>query len=267
MADSVKVMNWIAARGWTFTEMSEAQKTEMRTTLNICGYATSGSKRQKPCVMAPMPNGRCKTPGHGGMAAKGIAHPGYKHGIYSRYSPTKWIHSLERAAKDPELFNLRRDVELAESGLNEALERMDLGAADDRRMAQIIGSVRTLLSALERDDEKTSDRMLNEIPELIEATKIDADVKREVIKWMGVRLDLIAEDSRMQHRLHMTVPLEEASRQFMLLANQIELKVGRLVARQVLSKDDATKFLQSISDDFVQVAGFERLPGVRDDDD
>ena len=84
---------------------------------------------------------------------------------------------------------------------------------------------------------------------------------------MGVRLDLIAEDSRVQHRLQLTVPLEEAARQFMLLANQIELKVDRLVARQALSRDDATKFLQSISDDFVQVAGFERLPGVRADGD
>ena len=110
-----------------------------------------------------------------------------KHGDYSRYSPTKWIHSLERAAKDPQLLDLRRDIELAESGLNEALERMDLGISDDRSMAKIVGSIRTLLSALDRNDEQTSGRMLNELPELIEATRIDADIKREVIKWMGVR--------------------------------------------------------------------------------
>ena len=139
MANSGKVTAWLAAQGWTFTEMTEAQKFEMRSTLNICGYATSGSKRQRPCARPPSPNGRCKTPGHGGAALKGIAHPGYKHGDYSRYSPTKWIHSLERAAKDPELFNLRRDVELAESGLNEALERMDLGIGGDRLMADIVG--------------------------------------------------------------------------------------------------------------------------------
>ena len=161
MANSGEVTTWLVAQGWTFTEMTEAQKFEMRSTLNICGYATSGSKRQRPCARPPSPNGRCKTPGHGGAALKGIAHPGYKHGDYSRYSPTKWIHSLERAAKDPQLLDLRRDIELAESGLNEALERMDLGAADDRRMADIVGNVRTLLSALGRNDQETSDRMLN----------------------------------------------------------------------------------------------------------
>ena len=178
------------------------------------------------------------------------------------------VDTLPRtAAKDPQLRDLRRDIELAESGLNEVLQRMDLGIAGDRRMAQTVGSVRTLLSALDRNDEQTSGRMLNELPELIEATKIDADIKREVIKWMGVRLDLGAEDSRVQHRLQLTVPLEEAARQFMLLANQIELKVDRLVARQALSKDDANKFLKAISDDFIQVAGFERLPGVRADGD
>ena len=187
MADSKSVAAWLSTRGWTFTEMTKAQKTEMRSTLSICGYATSGSGRRKPCAKSPTPNGRCKTPGHGGAALKGIAHPGYKHGNSSRYSPTKWLHSLERAAKDPQLRDLRRDIELAESGLNEVLQRMDLGIAGDRRMAQTVGSVRTLLSALGRNDERTSGRMLNELPELIEATKIDADIKREVIKWMGVR--------------------------------------------------------------------------------
>ena len=48
-----KVTAWLAAQGWTFAEMTEAQKFEMRSTLNICGYATSGSKRTRPCARAP----------------------------------------------------------------------------------------------------------------------------------------------------------------------------------------------------------------------
>ena len=50
MANSGKVTAWLAAQGWTFTEMTKAQKFEMRSTLNICGYATSGSKRTRPCA-------------------------------------------------------------------------------------------------------------------------------------------------------------------------------------------------------------------------
>ena len=53
MANSGKVTAWLAAQGWTFTEMTEAQKFEMRLTLNICGYATSGSKWTRPCARAP----------------------------------------------------------------------------------------------------------------------------------------------------------------------------------------------------------------------
>ena len=53
MANSRKVAAWLEAQGWTFTAMTEAQKTEMRSTLNICGYATSGSKRTRPCARAP----------------------------------------------------------------------------------------------------------------------------------------------------------------------------------------------------------------------
>ena len=99
MASSGKVTAWLAAQGWTFTEMTEAQKLEMRSTLNICGYATSGSKRQRPCARPPSPNGRCKTPGHGGAALKGIAHPGYKHGDYSPVQPDQ-MDTLPRTGRE-----------------------------------------------------------------------------------------------------------------------------------------------------------------------
>ena len=53
MTKAGEVRARLDARGWTFTEMTEVQKFEMRSTLNICGYATSGSKRTRPCARAP----------------------------------------------------------------------------------------------------------------------------------------------------------------------------------------------------------------------
>ena len=41
MTNAGDVRAWLDARDWTFAEMTEAQKFEMRSTLNICGYATA----------------------------------------------------------------------------------------------------------------------------------------------------------------------------------------------------------------------------------
>ncbi len=267
MSTKAKVAAWLKEKDWTFTEITEAQKVEMRATLDICGAATAGSKRQQPCPQKPMRNGTGRCRNHGGKTPRGIASPNYAGKGYSRYSPAKWIPSLEAAANDPQLLDLRRDIELAEAGLNEALERMDLGTGDDQQMAELVGSVRTMLQALDRGDDQTSGQMLTSLPDLVEAAVFDEALKIEVRKWIQMRVELIAEDSRVQHRLQLTVPLEEVGRQFVLLGDAIKLNIGRLVDRQAMTKDDATRLLQAISDDFTRVAGFASLPGDSADRD
>ena len=252
---------WLKERQWTFTEMTEAEKVEMRRTLDICGAATSVSKYEQPCSVKPMRNGSGRCRKHGGASPRGIAHPSYEGKGYSRYSPAKWIQSLEAAANDPQLLDLRRDIELAEAGLNEALERMDLGIGDDKQTAELVGSVRTLLGALNDGEQDVAARMLDEIPLLVERTLLDYAVKEDIQKWMEIRLDLIGEESKIRHRLRLSVPLEEVGRQFDLLGSAIKTNVRRLVDRRVISRNDADNLLDAITDDFVRVAGFTSLPG------
>ena len=47
-----------------------------------CGAKT---RRGTPCKSPAMPNGRCRM--HGGKSPAWFAHPRYKHGLYSKYSP------------------------------------------------------------------------------------------------------------------------------------------------------------------------------------
>jgi hypothetical protein len=73
-----------------------------------------------PCRRAPMVNGRCSN--HGGKSLKGLAHPNYKHGFYSKYdvfgiwiSYEVQIRALKRRLERYEPW--RRELRMAEPDL------------------------------------------------------------------------------------------------------------------------------------------------------
>jgi hypothetical protein len=68
------------------TEKPEARK--------ICGAKTRAGT---PCRRAPMFNGRCSL--HGGKSRGWFAHPNYKHGRYSKYSPVPLMEKVEKMKK------------------------------------------------------------------------------------------------------------------------------------------------------------------------
>ena len=258
MKTKAEVAQWLDDRGWTFTEMTDAQKWEMRQTLNICGAATSTSKYKAPCPKLPMANGRCKT--HRGDAKRGIAHPNYKHGKYSRYSPMKWIEAMERAAEDPQLADLNRDLITVEAAIDETLRRIDLGASTDVKTTKLIGSARALMQAVKKGDGVTVQRLIPAIESLTDEEQIDADLRSELKEWIDLRRQLIGEESKVRQRLQTSVSLEEASRQFQALALAVKSNIRKMSERRELSKDQADVLLDNISEDFIRIVGFTALP-------
>lgn len=72
-------------------------------------------------------NGRCRK--HFGEARKGIAHPNYKHGLYSKAMPTRMLEDFEASQNDPDQISLSRSIALIDSLIVDTLKRMDSGEA------------------------------------------------------------------------------------------------------------------------------------------
>ena len=93
---------------------------------------------QRCKALAKSTRERCRravTPGrevchyHGGKSLRGIAHPGYKHGRYSKDLPMRMVARYSKALADPELLNLSAEIAIAEARIAELLGKVDAGEA------------------------------------------------------------------------------------------------------------------------------------------
>src|SRR5215216_2176358 len=74
---------------------------------NLCGAKTrSGGECRQPA----MANGRCRM--HGGRSPRGLAHPSFKTGRFSRSIPSRLSHSYEEALADPRKLELDNELAL-----------------------------------------------------------------------------------------------------------------------------------------------------------
>ncbi|HEX8231006.1 MAG TPA: HGGxSTG domain-containing protein [Chloroflexia bacterium] len=74
-----------------------------------------------PCKRSPMFFGRCNL--HGGKSLSGIAHPGYKHGFYSKYLPYRALvlaaRQRQRSAESSPHCSQRATAKTREGGSQE----------------------------------------------------------------------------------------------------------------------------------------------------
>lgn len=64
---------------------------------------------------------------HGGKSLAGVSSPTFKHGRYSQVIPTRLAARYTASAADPALLELRSDIALVDSRLEDLLSRVDTG--------------------------------------------------------------------------------------------------------------------------------------------
>ena len=93
------------------------------------GKAICGSKlrnKDRHCQKSPLKGrNRCKL--HGGASVRGIAHPNFVHGKYSRDIIGQLAERYEEARNDTKLFEMRDDIALTEARQQEMLSRINSG--------------------------------------------------------------------------------------------------------------------------------------------
>lgn len=161
------------------------------------GHAVCGSKKRKSiylCEKPPM-QGRNRCRNHGGKSPRGIAHPSFKTGEWSKDLPSRIAPRYEQARNDPKLLELRETIAIVEARTADVLSRVDTGESGIM-WKQIKTSYNAMRSAVQAGDQQEFLRLLNDMGRLINRANSDYEAWDEVKSMMTMRRRLVESENK-----------------------------------------------------------------------
>ena len=182
----------------------------------ICGGRHSTGK-PGPCLKSPQANHRCYK--HGGPTPTGIAASNYQGKGYSKYLPKRLVDDFESSLADGALVELRRDIALVETQLNDALRRLSGTGAGMSAWQEACAALRSLLAALQQkpaneaeaaDAARRQGEALLALQTLVEQGNREAGPWEEVGKLIDQKRRLVDSESRREANLQSSMSMERA---------------------------------------------------------
>lgn len=148
------------------------------TKKNVCG---ANRKDGSICMASPMPNGRCVF--HGGKSPRGIDHPHFVHGRYSKYLPRNLLTKYIEAQEDDDLYSLRPEISLLDARIASLVEQLTMGDG-----SKFIEDIEKLLMTLQGfilvDEEDRTEEDLKVISDKL--TGVLSEAKNERRRWQEI---------------------------------------------------------------------------------
>ena len=133
----------------------------------MCGDDVGPVSRRTgfPCRGKAMANGRCRF--CGGKARRGVAHPKWKGGAYSKYMPKGVANRYKDAITDPDLLSSRDEIALIQLRIQDLMGKMKDGGTAD-----MWGSLRqefvNVEASIRQGDPAAMNKALTALGEIIE---------------------------------------------------------------------------------------------------
>jgi hypothetical protein len=192
-----------------------------------CGALT---RRGTPCQGPAMANGRCRM--HGGASPRGIEHPSFVSGRYSKSAPDRLVGRYAEALADPERHDLRDEIALAEAKIDDLLQGMAYGESD-RLWIELLTLERK--SRVAPPDKAAAYR--EEILRLIRDGGDESLAWRDVGDWMRAKQRAVEADVRVaQVKQHM-MSAEEVMALVAGILDAIKRHVLDQATRSALARD------------------------------
>lgn len=129
-------------------------------------------------------NGRCYI--HNKNAVSGLAHKSFKHGLRSKYMPAQILESFQEAQSDPDLADLRKDVDLLEALISDRLTTLNMGnAAMYTKQAQ--DALRKYRTSLAREDFPGAAAQLQALTTALNQAQRSAGAVQELMTMIEAR--------------------------------------------------------------------------------
>lgn len=218
----------------------------------ICGAKRRDGGRCQQIFLYP--NGRCKF--HGGPSLHGAAHPNFKHGKYSAYTPKGLAEKYEQALNDPQLMTLRDNIALTDARIGELLEMLTSGVGKGA-IGLLVKQKDELLAARARGTRAT--QLGNE--EAVRAANYDAShalnallASIDKIEQYTSTWDELLQATEVKRRLVESEAKRLKDESLMVAADELALMFARVLAVIRANVDDQEK-LVVISNGISQIIG------------
>ena len=173
-----------------------------------------------------MTNGRCRF--CGGNAKRGVAHPKWKGGAYSKYMPKGVANRYKEALTDPDLLSARDEIALVQLRIQDLMGQLREGGT-----AELWASLRThftnVEAAIQAGDPGALDKGLKQLGEVIEEGSKAEAVWGEMYEAIEAKTKVSEREWRRLRDL----------RQFMTVAQSMDLVsyLVECVTRHVTDRD------------------------------
>ena len=209
---------------------NDEAKPSKRSHAKICG---AKCRDGHACTQPQMPNGRCRM--HRGGAVKGIAHPDFKDGRYSKVLPIRLLSRYHEAAKDPDLLVARHEIALCDSRLADLISRVDSGESGElwKNAAKAMDDLR--LSRASKDSGLMADA-LNSLEQIITAGAADYAAWNEIGKLLDRRQRFVESERKRLVEMQQTMTADQANA---LVAALISAVRKNVTDRDILTRIQA----------------------------
>lgn len=200
-----------AIKGLTFDDVKQVIGEDGLTyTYLPNGKLICGAKKKNgtPCQKSPI-NGRNRCRLHGGASPRGIAHPRFKTGRYSKDLPSRLSKRYEEAKEDEKLLELRDEIAILESRIGDLLSRTDSGESGATwRAAQKTFS--ELRVAAQTGDQAKFAELLNDLGRIIGRGVSDYAAWDEVVRTIERRRKLAESERKRLIETNQMISSEQA---------------------------------------------------------
>jgi len=176
---------------------------------------------------------------HGGKSLVGPAHPGYKHGRYSKHLPGRLIERYAQAVSDPDLLVLRDDIALVDARLGDLLERVDSGESGEawRRVQEAVAE---LQAGMDSSDVPRMVAAIDSLKKIARRGLADHLAWQEVGAALDRRERLVKSERRRMVEMQQVLTLQEALMLFQRIGDSIEAHVTDRTAKAAILSDMAS---------------------------
>lgn len=162
--------------------------------VKTCGDNGGRKRNGEPCRNYPIA-GRTRCKKHGGATLRGVAHPGFKHGRYSKDLPARMLESYEQAASDPELLNQTQEIALIDARIADILKRVDTGETG-ANWKLVKTSFAELKAAMKIADHEGVAQAMNTLNKSINKGQLDYVAWAEVIRLTEQRRKVVESERK-----------------------------------------------------------------------
>lgn len=193
---------------------------------------TAKSKRTHERCQRPAMHGSTVCYHHGGKSRKGIAHPSFKDGRYSKALPSAMLEKYHEAVNDPELLNMRHDIALVDARLSELLKRSEAG--ESRTLWQQARNANdSIRQAMDNENWPAMESAVRDLDRLVGEGLADHEVWHEIGDLIDQRRKLVESE---QKRLVAMKQLITSQQAMTLIAALAAIVKKRVTDPRVLSE-------------------------------